>query len=368
MKKIKVLHASMMRHPETGIQNQLTFERRAAKELHIPFESSLYVASEQLSSANQIEHSKPRSLWSRFMYRSKERKAYIEYLKAQQKKYDILLLRWSLADPIFVEFILDSSLPVITVHHVVERKELRLRGVEGYGLSVYDDYLFRKASMESSGIVGVTQEILHYEINRAEGGAQDKLNLVYPNGIYWNREFMPSGRIGEKGCPVFIFVASNFSPWQGLDLLLNSTEKIDIPFILHVVGSVDGNLIKKFFQDKRIIFHGPLGQKDLINLYIQSDVGLSPFALERQGLTEACSLKTRDYLRNGLPVFSGHKDVFPSDFPFFHCGNASIEEAVTYWRSVKGNFRLDVANESRRFIDKMVLLKKFYSALSAWAG
>ncbi|MCX7867577.1 MAG: hypothetical protein N2438_10690, partial [Limisphaera sp.] len=68
---------------------------------------------------------------------------------------------------------------------------------------------------------------------------------------------------------------------------------------------------------RNVEVHSSLNRLDYERLLSRADAGIGSLALHRLGLTEACPLKTREYLAYGLPVIIGYKDSdFPSGAPF----------------------------------------------------
>ena len=56
----------------------------------------------------------------------------------------------------------------------------------------------------------------------------------------------------------------------------------------------------------------------IAEMYAWCHVALTSYRLDLKSLTEASTLKVREYLLAGLPVFSGHVDsAFPDSFPFY---------------------------------------------------
>jgi len=81
------------------------------------------------------------------------------------------------------------------------------------------------------------------------------------------------------------------------------------------------------------------------------------------GMEEACTLKVREYLAVGLPVFSGYTDVFPEEFRFYRKGSASIEEILAYAREVSTCDKEQVASDASKYISKKSILERFYHDL-----
>ena len=80
-------------------------------------------------------------------------------------------------------------------------------------------------------------------------------------------------------------------------------------------------------------------------------------------MREACTLKVREYLRAGLPVYAAHDDV--AGLPWFKKGPATLAAALDYADEVRAVDRATVAEDARPFIDKARLLEQLYGELSA---
>jgi hypothetical protein len=113
-------------------------------------------------------------------------------------------------------------------------------------------------------------------------------------------------------------------------------------------------------NDSRVVFHGTLDNKKLEDLYVNADVGLTAFSLVEKGMKQACSLKCREYLKNGLIVYSGHEDVFPQAFPYYRLGAPDIGAILTYFEANRGLRKSVISKCAQPFIDKEVLLRDLY--------
>src|SRR6185369_12622285 len=100
----------------------------------------------------------------------------------------------------------------------------------------------------------------------------------------------------RAGIPKLVMVASYFDEWHGLDLVIASLKKQAEPFELHVIGRAKEEDIASCHSDSRFLFHGLRDQSYLREICERCDLGLSCFALERKGMSEACTLKVREYL------------------------------------------------------------------------
>jgi hypothetical protein len=77
-------------------------------------------------------------------------------------------------------------------------------------------------------------------------------------------------------------------------------------------------------------------------------------------MREACTIKVREYLRAGLPVYSGHSDVFPPSFPFFKEGPCSVDSIMAFAEKNEGVARADVSEAARPYIEKDRLVEGLY--------
>jgi hypothetical protein len=93
-------------------------------------------------------------------------------------------------------------------------------------------------------------------------------------------------------------------------------------------------------------------------------VGLSSFDLASKGMTEACTLKVRDFLRLGLPVYAGHRDsALPNHFNYFVQGMPNWPDILSFARSMRAARRAEVVAAARPWIDKTILLERLFRSL-----
>ena len=151
-----------------------------------------------------------------------------------------------------------------------------------------------------------------------------------------------------------MFVASHYTPWHGLDLVIEKLKKQSGSFVLHVVGPMSENNNEK---DKRIVYHGVKDRSYIIDLMAECDVGLGSFALNRIGMNEACHLKVREYLAAGLPVYSSFKDAgFPQDFPYYKLGELNLDSMLDFASESRKLSRQQVRKSAAKYIDKTNLM------------
>lgn len=354
---MKVLHSALMKHSSSGILNQMTWELEAAKKLNLDWEVVLYVQeyTENIPS-NIIKQWKGNSKlnWIQF------RQDYYAWLLEKSVFFDVLVLRHSISDPFQAAFIKKVKKPVYLVHHTLEVQEiLSYNGIKSKIKGEIEKYFGKISLYSAQGVIGVTDEIFNYENTRIKNKFKNK--IIYPNGIHYNNNKIEDNRKGDV--PELIFIASYFSAWHGLDLLLHELKNTSEKFILHIVGNlnhVDEQIAKK---DARVILHGHLSQSEIQELISHMWLGLSSFALFRKNMQEACTLKVREYLKNGLPVYSGYKDIFYENFIYYKIGKPNFDAILEYARKMRYESKEKVSNFSKQYIDKEILLENLYVSL-----
>ncbi len=360
-KKLRVLHSAALLSPPSGILAQMDWEQDAANSLGLDWQVRMYCPIDSRNNAtvlhydNAIDAQQLQSPMGKLLAWIKLRRNYHHWLLQQQDHFDIFLLRYYVHDPFQLSFVKRCNKPVYFVHHTLEAPELALPGgFYGFVRANLETLLGRPAIAKAAGVIGVTQEIVDYELGRAN--SPNKPAYVYPNGIVFKKLKLEDRRSADV--PELLFVA-NFAPWHGLDLLLKNIEQSKEQFVLHLVGKIPDELLT-LTQDSRIKVHGHLNQQQIQNLSSQCWIGLSSFALFRNKMKQACPLKVREYLMLGLPVYGDYKDVFPSDAKYFKYDPSNIPEILKFSKDTRILSKQQVAKQASEWIDKSTLLSNLY--------
>ncbi|PWJ81620.1 glycosyltransferase involved in cell wall biosynthesis [Pseudaminobacter salicylatoxidans] len=173
-----------------------------------------------------------------------------------------------------------------------------------------------------SGEVFVTREL------KARYGTWHTPSCVISNGAIFPKS-LPD-KIPVRDAPSLIMVCSSDQDWHGIDILFDICRNLP-EYKFHIVGP---------FKDcgaNNILFHGVMNDADLRQLYKKMDFGVAVLALGRKKMTEACPLKVREYVENGLPVIGGYDDTDLGSAPYF----LKIDPESD-----------DVIAEIRRFVDR----------------
>jgi hypothetical protein len=286
-------------------------------------------------------------------------------------RYDVVFLRYPGALDLDVSALFRRRRPkIVTVHHTKEVEEILSVGRSSRFLlraaleRVNGPRLLRR----TAGIVGVTDEIRRYEVERS---GVDRPSCTIANGIDLTAVprtgFMPfDGRELR-----LLFVISAPAPWHGDDRLIASLRKYRGPvrLVLDLVGEAPRELVGTSQTEGQLTVNhrGTLHGAALDEVFRQSTLAVGSLAIFRKGLREACALKTREYIARGIPFFLGYDDVdLPVGLPFYrHVGNSEAlfeaEPLIEFAASVSTDPA--ISDEMRAFaeqrLDWKIKLREF---------
>lgn len=356
---MKVLHSTAFLTPSAGQLTQLQWERASALALGLNWDTKVYCPagamqpseltcfSSEVSASDRAGWLRKGPAWFRF------RHAYHNWLQSMSDDYDVFVLRYYFHDPYQYAFVRRAKCPVYFVHHTLEVPEMfSSHSLPGYLRGVGDMLLGPATLRRANGIIGVTREIADYECARAN--LDKEHSFVYPNGVEYTNTVIDDNR---SGIPEFLFVAGTFAVWHGLDDLLETLKISRENIRLHLVGHVPERERLTAQNDQRVVLHGSMGHAEIRTLAAACDLGLSSFRLDRNNMKQACTLKVRDYLSMGLPVYAGYEDIFPQKFPFFVNGPLDIGAMVAFANRCRNITRREVSDAARPYIEKQVLLR-----------
>lgn len=364
---MKILHSACLLRPSMGILKQMEEEACAVKKIDINWTVKFFVPKGQNIKSNVILearwtnskylHNILYKFFAWFMIR-------IEYYLwlLRQKDFDVILTRYSVHDIFQLIFLLISKSSVYLVHHTLEGPELNMNKTIIGRIRYFSEKIIGKLCIKYCyGIIGVTNEIIKYEIER--GGRLNKINCLFPNGVnvtnYFEGVERPKSEIKK-----ILFVASEFSEWHGLDLIFLDMRVNNYNFELHLVGKLLPEDYNYAVQDNRVILHGIKNRDFIEKLSTECHAALGSFALERKNMNEACTLKVREYLSLGLPVYSGHRDVFPIDFKFYVIGDPSVNSIINFSEKCSKFTRFRIINDSKKYIDKSYIVKSLFNQIN----
>jgi glycosyltransferase involved in cell wall biosynthesis len=357
---VKVLHAAVSVNPSPGVIKQMEWEQQAADELGIEWTCSLHTSND---ASSRIIHNWRGLSSNRVMRYAQLRIKFYHWLRSCESNYDLVILRFSVHDPWQKYISKLIGYKIITAHHTKEEDELLCHSSYGIVPAALEKFWGRKTLSNSLGHIAVTHEILDYELSR-QSTTLNKPIFVSPNSIITETTPFRDGRIGNA--PEIIFIASEFSEWQGLDKLINALLNDNAPCLIHLVGKISAVDVERCKKDPRFIIHGFLKQEEIAKIMEIAWCGLSTLALERKGMYQACTLKVRDYLQAGIPVYSGHKDSgLPEDFPYYINGSVNLSDIISFAQKMKSVSRIVISSASSKHISKKYHLQNLYNFLNS---
>jgi glycosyltransferase involved in cell wall biosynthesis len=240
-------------------------------------------------------------------------------LKNRLSEYSAVVTRWTVPSPTFLNVV--RRQPVFTEHHSKELEEIALhRGLKPFVRRILEKKYGPRILRATHGIIGVTDEIRRYELNRA--GCKQP-SMVLPNGISLEgKSFKPPSVFNGKSLQL-AFVSSQFALWQGLDRLLEGLRvwrSRSTRLTLHLIGCLtpaQEATIQRMGLAEMVRIHGVLYGNDLDEIISSCHLAIGSLAINRKGLKEACALKVREYTARGLPFVISHDDPdLPARLPW----------------------------------------------------
>lgn len=238
------------------------------------------------------------------------------------EKYDRIYLRYPLMDFSALSFSRKYGDKLITQHHTKELEEIKAYEINrlfAYLQLTLEKWLAPRFFQRVYGITAMSEDIILYEKNRL--GFTGKTHR-FSNGINPQNFQM---KVPPKCEDVFhlTIVASDYSPWHGLDRLLESLFQYRnqaCKIHLHIVGQVsikEKNLIKNCRRNEAVILtlHGKLFGENLNHIFLQTHMACDSLAMYRLGMNESSTLKSKEYVARGIPfIYSAiDKDMYGLD-------------------------------------------------------
>ena len=353
----RVVHLTVYRDLPAGIRKQIKWEQSASKRLKAVEWSSLAVhGGPALEPFERRIPSPLRAMFLRNLY------GWLTALRLARTN-DVVIVRHMAFDPfalLFAPFIRNR----VSLHHSREWDELPLirPGLAGRLAGTLERITGWVAVRCAMGVMGVTTEIARFQV---ESRAPNKPAGLYVNGVDLDavRE-VADCRTDDQVCVVFM--SNTFSEWHGLDRLVDAVR--DAPTVpthltLHLIGHLSEPQRQQIAalgtRAEVFCIHGFLETEAYSALLAKSDVGLGSLAMDRQNVREGATLKVREMLAMGLPVYSGHADTaLDATFPFYHrvtCVDiAGLEQ---FAQSMKTHSRSEVRTAAAPFIEKAATMQ-----------
>ena len=326
--KIKYFVIGGEKNPTSGINTKIHNQISALIQLGLDVEmvlvvtESLHYPSYQYLTIHEIGTIKRDNIIGRVRRARDISRIFRDTLKTLDHD-DILYCRFGSFNPLYYPLNYQKNLracKLITEHQTIEANESKLNhSLVPY---LYDKIFGRFIRGQSDAIVGVTDEITHYQV--IHSGDSNKPHITIGNGINVASVSIRPPLLYTGDSLDLLFIASDTNRWHGLDRIISGlvifggTSKV----MLHIAGNgPELSVLKKLTNElnitDKVLFHGFATGKDLDHLFDTCHIAIGSLGLHRIGLNEASILKAREYCARGIPYIIGCSDPdFPDNFPY----------------------------------------------------
>jgi glycosyltransferase involved in cell wall biosynthesis len=350
--KKRIAYVALIMSFQSGVANKMKRLAASALEESIPIDYYWFTTSYQQED-KQLEPLKVESIAASNPF--KVRKWQAEKVNELLKKYHRVVIRYPLYDPVLHLFLKDKK-RIITEHHTKELDELKLTGDKRYFLEKTLGKLWMK---RFGGIVGVTHEIIDYEISRSGSNSP---TCFIPNSIPQINEAKENPLKSEK---IKMIMVANFRPWHGLDVIIEGIKQqpdlVD-KYEFHLVGDIPEDQKKELESFKQVKLYGHMKYEQIEQLYSHMSIGIGSFKMQKNNMQQATILKVREYFANGLKVVMGYHDpAFPQDFPFIlQSDSFNIPQILDFALKTQAFSKNQIIKDSEPYISSKFVLKKLY--------
>lgn len=314
---MKIAHISIIPAFSPGIFKKLEDKAKIAKENNLNIDFYLINPSKDVSNENlhaiKIHYENiPTKFLKIFAFRVFKIRHIVKHVPLHD--YDAIVLRYPLVDGFgTIQFAKKYGYKIFTEHHSDEISELFSIGRSIDIFRAYLEKYFSGAFFSNiKGIIGVTDEITKLELSKTR---KKLFFTTIANGINPN-SFSHTGFIPFDGEKLdLIFVASEFSPWHGVEKLFDLLKIYngDVVISLKIIGSLSKqqqNTVHAINNRKiNIEIIGKAYGGDLDNHMKNANLAISSLALSEKNMKEACTLKSREYIVRGIPFIYAYKDT-----------------------------------------------------------
>ncbi|HEY6162453.1 MAG TPA: hypothetical protein VI112_14590 [Bacteroidia bacterium] len=266
----------------------------------------------------------PASIFNRRFFRNykwyfalrKNAKQQFGLLQKEMSRHDpdLILFRYPLSGPFLLKLVKRYPGRIVFEHNTKEPEELAGRAGAGKGAAFlhrqeikYGPRVLEKAA----GIIGVTDEIRDYELFRCNNRV--KHSATISNAIDFSSVPLRTPPVFDGSSLHLLFLCGSDVPWHGEDRLIKGMQAYTGPvniklFLLGNVPSSSKKLVNDLHMHSQGIFVNEVRGAELESYFERVHLGVGTLALHRKNLTEAASLKVRDYAARGLPFMLAYHD------------------------------------------------------------
>lgn len=234
-------------------------------------------------------------------------------------KYDILYVRYTLSDYVFIKFLKNAKESNPKLKILVEIPTYPYDGeykiIRKYPIAIKDKIYRKELQRYVDKIVTFSDDEEIFNI--------DTININ--NGI--DIKSLKLSKVKSNDRDLNILAVANVCFWHGYDRLIKSigkfyedkTESRHINFYIVGSGGEIGNLknlVKDLKLEKHVHFEGPKAGEELDSYFDFCHVGVDHLGLHRKNMTKLSSLKSKEYCGRALPFILAHKDLAFDNFPY----------------------------------------------------
>jgi hypothetical protein len=245
-------------------------------------------------------------------------KLYFKYATEliRSEKYDVVWLRFPWFDPYVLSFVRNCKKYSPTSKLLLEIPTFPFsQEVNG----ITDQIRFLINRFYRFLVAGYIHRVVTYSDHEVIYG----LNCTSINNGY---SYQDLPQVPKPSVQLNLIAVGNISFWHGYDRILNGMKE-NVDFVinervfLHIIGEGEYlSLLRQQVFDNdipNVVFHGPL-YGDKLSAFIQSHsgIGIGSLGTYRKGVYKESALKTREYVRHGLPVLHATRDDGLVNFEF----------------------------------------------------
>lgn len=291
---------------------------------------------------------------------------------------DVILFRYPVSDVFLWWFTIKCKQRIVFEYNTIELVELNLRrhGSFYYQYFYWCERIFGKVvRSSSSGIIGVTQEIVDYQSKLVDGKIP---SVSISNGINVERVKQHDDLKFDGSELAIVLLAGSQAQWHGVDILLRSLSEAtgDCQIKCFLAGQITQEQQEHALKLPNVTVLPWQFGHDLDRLADQCHIGIGTLGFESSFLTQACPLKVREYWARGIPFVISYEDtdlINNTEMqPFFlrlevKNGIIDMNEVIGFAKKLyaSGNVALQLRELAIRQIDYRVKAMQYVSFINS---
>jgi len=224
---------------------------------------------------------------------------------ANQHNFDVIIGRFNGLSPLFKRAFKNKKFTLITEYHtLIEAEFYSSKRPE---LAFLYKFSKKISDIAIDGKICVTNEIANSE-------TFNKPIKVISNGFESHNNETPSFKIFDNRNINLLISCSEYRSWHGIERLFNSVlswkkTNPELQISIDIVGDIKKEDFNSHLIPENVEFHGLKSNDEVFKLAKNSNFGISTLSLYKKQMSEACPLKSREYISIGLPFIYAYDDV-----------------------------------------------------------